>query len=91
MALDYPEQHRREALIGTVVIHVALVLFCLFTVFKGPTRRSTRLPRPAAAVWNLTMALTPPVVAMYKPRLRLMLRLTARIVVRPPLLPSPGP
>lgn len=36
MALDYPEQHRREALIGTVAIHVALVLLCLFTVFKGP-------------------------------------------------------
>ena len=36
MALDYPEQHRREALIGTVVLHVALLLLCWFTVFRGP-------------------------------------------------------
>ncbi len=36
MALDYPEQHRREALIGTVVLHAALALFFVFTVFRGP-------------------------------------------------------
>lgn len=36
MALDYPEQHRREALIGTVVLHGALALFFIFTVFRGP-------------------------------------------------------
>lgn len=36
MALDYPEQHRREALIGTVALHVALALFFVFTIFRGP-------------------------------------------------------
>lgn len=36
MALDYREQHRREAIIGTVVIHALLVALFVFTVFKGP-------------------------------------------------------
>ena len=36
MALDYREHHRREALVGTVIVHVLLLLLFLFTVFKGP-------------------------------------------------------
>ena len=36
MAIDYPEPHRREALIGTLVINVLLLLLFIFTVFKGP-------------------------------------------------------
>lgn len=36
MALDYPEQHRREALIGTLVFHLLLALLFFFVVFKGP-------------------------------------------------------
>jgi hypothetical protein len=36
MAIDYPEPHRREALIGTLVIHGLLLLLFIFTVFKGP-------------------------------------------------------
>ena len=36
MAIDYPEPHRREALIGTLVVHGLLLLLFIFTVFKGP-------------------------------------------------------
>ncbi len=36
MALDYPEQHRREALIGTIIFHLLLALLCYFIAFKGP-------------------------------------------------------
>ncbi|MGI4864258.1 MAG: hypothetical protein ACRYFZ_10080 [Janthinobacterium lividum] len=36
MALDYPEQHRREALIGTLIFHLLLALLFFFVVFKGP-------------------------------------------------------
>ena len=36
MAIDYPEQHRREALIGTVVLHLLLALLFYFSVFRGP-------------------------------------------------------
>ena len=35
-SIDYPEQHRREALIGTVLLHVLLALLFYFTVFRGP-------------------------------------------------------
>ena len=49
MALDYPEQHRREALIGTVAIHVALVLFCLFTVFRGPNPPLDEIATPGGS------------------------------------------
>ncbi|GAB3583700.1 hypothetical protein [Hymenobacter daeguensis] len=36
MAIDYPEPHRREALIGTLVVHGVLLLLFIFMVFKGP-------------------------------------------------------
>ena len=36
MAIDYPEPHRREALIGTLVVHGVLLLLFMFLVFKGP-------------------------------------------------------
>lgn len=36
MAIDYPEQHRREALIGTIVLHVLLLLLFIFAKFNGP-------------------------------------------------------
>jgi len=36
MAIDYPEPHRREALVGTLVVHGLLLLLFIFTVFKGP-------------------------------------------------------
>ena len=36
MAIDYPEPHRREALIGTLVVHGILLLLFIFMVFKGP-------------------------------------------------------
>ncbi|WP_310392560.1 hypothetical protein [Hymenobacter sp.] len=36
MAIDYPEPHRREALIGTLVVNGLLLLLFIFTVFKGP-------------------------------------------------------
>ena len=36
MAIDYPEPHRREALIGTLVVHGLLLLLFIFMVFKGP-------------------------------------------------------
>jgi outer membrane biosynthesis protein TonB len=36
MAIDYPEPHRREALIGTLVVHGVLLLLFMFTFFKGP-------------------------------------------------------
>ena len=36
MALDYPEEHRREALLITIGIHVLLALICFFVVFRGP-------------------------------------------------------
>jgi TonB family protein len=36
MATEYREEHRREALIGTILIHAALAALFIFTVFKGP-------------------------------------------------------
>jgi|SRR6476661_153986 len=36
MAIDYPEQHRREALIATVVLHGLLALLFFFMSFTGP-------------------------------------------------------
>ena len=36
MAIDYQEPHRREGLIGTLVVHGLLLLLFVFTVFKGP-------------------------------------------------------
>ena len=36
MAIDYPEPHRRQALIGTLVVHGLLLLLFLFTHFSGP-------------------------------------------------------
>jgi len=36
MPLDYREEHRREAIIGTVAIHALLAAAFIFTVFKGP-------------------------------------------------------
>lgn len=36
MAINYREQHRREAIIGTVVLHALLIALFVFTVFKGP-------------------------------------------------------
>jgi hypothetical protein len=36
MALDYPEEHRREALLITAVIVVLLALLCFFIKFSGP-------------------------------------------------------
>ncbi len=36
MAIDYQEPHRREGLIGTLVIHGVLLLVFMFMVFKGP-------------------------------------------------------
>ena len=36
MAIDYPEPHRRQALIGTLVVHGLLLLLFLFTHFHGP-------------------------------------------------------
>lgn len=34
--MDYREEHRREALIGTVAIHALLAAAFIFTIFKGP-------------------------------------------------------
>ncbi|MFD2787310.1 hypothetical protein [Hymenobacter rubripertinctus] len=34
--MEYREEHRREALLGTVVFHVALAALFFFAVFKGP-------------------------------------------------------
>ncbi|WP_324670555.1 hypothetical protein [Hymenobacter sp. GOD-10R] len=34
--MEYREEHRREAMIGTVIIHLALAAVFIFTVFKGP-------------------------------------------------------
>ncbi|MBF9140301.1 hypothetical protein [Hymenobacter properus] len=36
MAIDYREPHRREGLIGTLVVHGVLLLLFMFMVFKGP-------------------------------------------------------
>jgi outer membrane biosynthesis protein TonB len=36
MAIDYQEPHRREGLIGTLVVHGVLLLLFMFMVFKGP-------------------------------------------------------
>ncbi|UYZ64114.1 hypothetical protein [Hymenobacter weizhouensis] len=36
MNMEYREEHRREAVIGTVVLHAALAALFVFTVFKGP-------------------------------------------------------
>ncbi|OWP62281.1 hypothetical protein CDA63_14930 [Hymenobacter amundsenii] len=34
--MEYREEHRREALLGTVIFHVALAVLFFFAVFKGP-------------------------------------------------------
>jgi hypothetical protein len=34
--MEYREEHRKEALIGTVLLHAALAAVFFFTVFKGP-------------------------------------------------------
>jgi len=34
--MEYREEHRKEALIGTVLLHAALAAVLFFTVFKGP-------------------------------------------------------
>lgn len=34
--MEYREEHKREALIGTVVFHALLAAFFIFTIFKGP-------------------------------------------------------
>ncbi|ALD20914.1 hypothetical protein [Hymenobacter sp. DG25A] len=34
--MEYREEHKREALIGTVVFHALLGAFFIFTIFKGP-------------------------------------------------------
>lgn len=36
MALDYPEPHRREALLVTLGLHALLALLFFFVVFRGP-------------------------------------------------------
>ncbi|SNR30050.1 hypothetical protein [Hymenobacter mucosus] len=36
MATEYREEHRKEALLGTVIFHAALAALFFFTVFKGP-------------------------------------------------------
>ncbi|MBD2721300.1 hypothetical protein [Hymenobacter armeniacus] len=36
MAIDYQEPHRREGLIGTLVVHGVLLLLFIFMVFQGP-------------------------------------------------------
>src|SRR6476661_2227332 len=36
MAIDYQEPHRREGLIGTLVVHGVLLLLFVLMVFKGP-------------------------------------------------------
>ncbi len=36
VSIDYPEQHRREGLIGAVVFHALLLLLFLFMTFHGP-------------------------------------------------------
>jgi hypothetical protein len=36
MALDYPEEHRREALVITAVVVLLLALVCFFLKFNGP-------------------------------------------------------
>ncbi|UOQ51629.1 hypothetical protein [Hymenobacter cellulosivorans] len=36
MPIEYREQHRREAIIGTVAVHALLLALFVFTVFKGP-------------------------------------------------------
>ena len=43
MAIDYPEPHRREALVGTLVVHGVLLLLFIFMVFKGPNPPLTAL------------------------------------------------
>ncbi|OGX85187.1 hypothetical protein BEN47_02340 [Hymenobacter lapidarius] len=43
MAIDYPEPHRREALIGTLIINGLLLLLFVFSVFKGPNPPLTAL------------------------------------------------
>ena len=43
MALDYPEQHRREAIIGTVAVHLLLLLLFYFIAFRGPNPPLTAL------------------------------------------------
>jgi hypothetical protein len=36
MAIDYQEPHRREGLIGTLVVHGVLLLLFIFMAFQGP-------------------------------------------------------
>ncbi|RZJ59264.1 MAG: hypothetical protein EOO58_04205, partial [Hymenobacter sp.] len=36
MALDYPEEHRREALLITAGVVLLLALLCFFLRFSGP-------------------------------------------------------
>ena len=36
MAIDYQEPHRREGLIGTLVVHGVLLLIFMFMAFQGP-------------------------------------------------------
>ena len=43
MALDYPEEHRREALLITLGIHALLLLLLFFVVFRGPDPPLTEL------------------------------------------------
>ncbi len=57
MALDYPEQHRREALIGAVALHGALALFFIFTVFKGPNPPLDEIPTPGGGGVELNYGL----------------------------------
>lgn len=43
MAIDYQEPHRREGLIGTLLVHGVLLLLFIFSVFKGPNPPLTPL------------------------------------------------
>ena len=43
MALDYPEEHRREALAITAAVVLLLVLVCFFLTFTGPNPPLTAL------------------------------------------------
>jgi|GEM_PF-4099745 len=52
MAIDYPEQHRREALIGTIVLHVLLLLLFILPSSMAPIRRSKPLRPVAVAMWS---------------------------------------
>ena len=43
MALDYPEEHRREALGITAAIVLLLALICFFLKFNGPNPPLTNM------------------------------------------------